>query len=285
VASITDAEAQYFSVASPPCRIAVHERVTDQLFGRIPFVYVDGHALNVAYVSGSGLDAYGSFSTSFPTVDVSELALSHYATVLEVDSAILGHYGNRRDIVKALIGVKVDALLERVRKAFLMNLDAAASANFMTANAGAGGTVLTGEIDALLSLLSPGEDLSKRYLVMHGKALKHLRANNYQNEIYFIQDPELGPLPTIGGVPVLIDNYILTNDPPGDRTSILALYLEPYTGAFGVLPCAHRGREIRVLGPYPREGTDLLTYHVQMQAGATVVNPLSVAKLLSVSTT
>jgi hypothetical protein len=285
VASITEPEAQYFSVASPPCRIAVHERVTDQLFGQIPFVYADGHSLNVPNVLGGGLDAYGEFTASFPTVNQGSADLAHYATVLEVDSVVLGHYGNRRDIVEALIDVKVQALLERVRKQVRIDLSALGGANFITANAGAGGTVLKGEIDALLSLLGAGDDLSRRYLVMHSKALEHLRANNYQGEIYFTKHPELGPLHTIGGVPVLINNRIPTNEAPGDRTHILAVYLEPYTGVFGVLPCRDRGREIRVWGPYPREGTDVLTYQIQMQMGVAAANALAIAKLDSVSTT
>lgn len=291
--TITVQEAAYFSVPAPSCGIVVKSRVHDQLFGLIPFVYIDGDKLKIASVTGAGLESHasmivgtgGSPPATFPTVDLAESPLFHFASILEVDSLVVSHYGNRRDILKALIDVKVASVLELFRKQLVTGTTGGfegllmrGNANKITANGGAGGEVQPGEIESTLSLLSADDNLSNRYLVMHAKALKHLRGGAYQGDISLMQHPDLGNLPVIAQVPVLINNYLPTNE-PGDRTSILAVVLEPLTGLFGVLACAHRGREIRVFGPVPREGTDKLTFHVQMQAGARLAHDQSVAKL------
>jgi len=293
--TISQPEAQLYAVEAPSCGIAVQDRVQDQLFGQIPFVYVDGRALTVAYVSGDGLESHAaqvattgaSPPATFPTVDASEIALSHFTTILEVDSLILTQYGSRRNILRSLIDVKVASIIELFRETIVTStgppvegLLTTGEANKVTANGGAGGAVQAGEVEEMLSLLSPGDNLSNRYLVMNAKALTHLRAGAYQNEVYFLSHPLLGPVPTIGGVPVLVDDHFPTDEgASNDQTSIVGVVLEADTGYFGVLPCGRRGSEVTVVGPTPLEGTDTVAFKIWMDAGAGTANSRAVAKL------
>ena len=300
MATITTTEAAYFSEPTPACGVLLSRRVHDQLFGKIPFVYIDGHQLDIANADADGLRAHASVigttgaspAASLPLLELATIPLSHFATILEVDSLLLSRYGNRQDVLRALLDVKVASLLDLFRYT-IVNGDSAVAGEFdgllkladtfltqTRANGGAGGAVQAGEIERMLSILRPQHGFANRYLVMHSEAFKHLRAGAYQNDVFFTQDATLGLLPTIGGAKVLIDNHLpLTEGPSTDWTSILGVVLEARSGVYGALPCVRRGGEVEVLGPVARESTETLTLALQMPAGVGAGNKGAIAKL------
>ena len=81
-------------------------------------------------------------------------------------------------------------------------------------------------------------------------------ANRFQ-KIFYIT------LPSIAGVPVLIDNFLPTNeDPAAAGTSIYAVTLGEDVGLCGIYPSAHEGAEIQIRGPIVKESTDTMWFHI-----------------------
>lgn len=301
--STTKTEAGYFSNAAKACGVALSARIQDQVFGLLPFKYIEGHQLDIAKVDASGISGYatvipdtgGSPALTFPDVGTFQIPLTHFAAILEVDSLVVDQYGSHRDILRPLIDIKVAAIVDLFRNR-LVNGEGAAGefsglvelastyANTVGADGDAanGGPVQAGEIEAMLAMLAPQHGLKNRYLVMNSQTLNSLRSGAYQNDVYFIEHPQEGPLPAIAGVPVLVNNHIRMDQIKGasaNLTSIFGIILEPDTGVFGILPCTNRGQEVRVLGPFLKEGSEILTFHLQMQAGVGLGNEDTVAAL------
>ena len=147
-----------------------------------------------------------------------------------------------------------------------------------------GGTVAKGEMEDLLALIKPRKPDGSTYFVMHSKAFMHLLKNNY-DYVEYSDHPTLGSVPAFAGVPVLIDEFIPTNEVQGassDCTSIYATRLGKDVGLCGIYPAVDEQQPIQVRGPVVKEGSDAQWYHVSWNAGIAVYNTCSIARMFGV---
>ena len=307
MSSITTTQAAQLSVASIPGRYYLDQRPTDQLYDILPFIAIEGHelVLNIVDASGSTLPGMADFAdaetaggaivTTMPTITTRTSPLKRVSAEMPVDSIIPGKYGSHRDIVAGLLNLKVEAVRDHVRYLIVrgdssVNVDefdglakiAADNSQEITANAGAGGTVAAGELEKLLTYVNPRPSNENVFFVMHAKAYEHLVRNNY-TDFEFMETPVLGRLPAFAGVPVLINNYIPTDeDPTSAGTSIYAVCIGEDEGLCGIFPSSSEGGEIQIRGPIVKESTDTMWYHVSWDVGLAVYNAGAVARLKQV---
>lgn len=317
MSSITNAEAADFSVGAIPGKYFLDKRPTSQLFRLLPFVPISGHALTFQGVKAGegplalpwlGLNFAGTsdgadpLDSDVPAPMGVTFEIKRLGAEIQMDGLVSTIYGSVNDIVHELIRVKVEAVRDLFKTLVIRgdpstNADEFGGLKWMTgpggpftmlapvpqtiqANAGAGGTVLAGEIESLLSLINPRLGPDSCYLVMHAKAYEHLRRHNYPDVEYFL-DPDLGPVPTISGVSVLIDNYIPTNETymAKTTTSVYAVVIGEDQGLCGIYPAANEHNDIQVRGPYVKEARDREYYHVTWDVGLACFNSGAVARL------
>jgi hypothetical protein len=307
MASITTTQAAGLSIGSIPGRYYLDKRPTDQLYDILPFIPIEGHelVLNVIDATGSTLPgladladaeaAGAAIDATMPTIATRTFPLKRISAEMPVDSIIPGKYGSHRDIVQGLLNLKVEAVRDHCRTLIARGDSSVNAEEFdglaklaalysqeVTANNGAGGTALKGEIEKLLTLLNPRPTNQNVYLVMHAKAYEHLVRNNY-TDFEYVEHAVLGQLPSFAGVPVLIDNFIPTNEAPTSTgTSIYAVMLGENVGLCGIYPAAVQGGEIQVRGPVVKESTDTMWYHVSWDVGLALYNKGGIARLKQV---
>lgn len=302
MASITLNEALKFSNSAIGERVSFDTPVLSQLPLLLDFEYVEGGSTyDINLADGSALASHavaGSGSappTTLPTISTRQNAMTYFASLLEVDSLILGHYGNHRDILRSLLTVKATAVLHSFFSAIFDGADGMSgtfkglhktaddNSNVVEADNGAadGGAVQVGELEETAALLSASAgDLRNRYFVMHTDAYAHLYRGAYQGQIQFTKGP-LGMTPVVSGVPILLDNFIRTDRSHGVGVNLTTIYavILGRAGITGVMPCASRGKEVRVRGPLLKEATDTEFYQLSMGAGLAYYNVDGVAML------
>lgn len=304
MSSITASEAGFFSGPYIPNRYYYDCRPTDQLFKILPFEPIAGKELQINRVDAStdGLRLFagsvapgGSLQSGMPTVSTRTYEITRIAAEMPVDSSLLPKFGSQNDLLGALIQLKVNAVRDQF-KWLMINGDSGTSGQFdglgvMTTTSsnvfGAdddnanGGTVLKGEIEELIAYLNPRDTEWNSYLVMHANAYMHLLKNNYTDTEYFAH-PVLGTVPAIAGVPVVIDNFIPTDETKGtssDLTSIYAVMVGKDVGLCGIYSAADEGQPIQVRGPVVKETADTQWYHVSWNVGLGLYNNCAAARM------
>ncbi len=305
MATITSVEAGYFSGPFIPDRYYYDCRPTDQLFDILEFEPIAGKEIQLNTVSAgtTGLSAYaaavadgGSLNGTIPSIATRTHALKRIAAEMPVDSALLSKYGSQNDLLGALIQLKVNAVRDEYKRLLIdgdsganpeefdgLKVLATSFSNTMGADANDpnAGTVLKGEIEELIAFLNPRKSGWNAYLVMHAKAYMHLLKNNYTDTEYF-NHPVLGTVPSIAGVPIVLDNFISlaeTKGTSGTATSIYAVMVGKETGLCGIYAAADEGQPIQVRGPVVKDGTDTQWYHVAWNAGLAIYNSCAVARM------
>jgi hypothetical protein len=308
MSSITTTQAAYLSVPDVAPSYVLDQRPTDQLFEVLPFKPIAGHELSLSTVDASsqGLSALAdaeaagaSIVSTMPTITERTFALKRISAEMPVDSMIPGLYGGHRDIVQALLQLKVNAVRDHFKLLLIQGDTSSATEEFnglkklassysqeFGANGTAtdGGTVQAGEIEELLNMLNPRPRTNNVYLVMHAKAYKHLVKNNYA-DVEFVQHALLGTVPVIAGAPVLVDNFISIAETQGasnDCTSIYAVVLGDEVGLVGIYPASAVGQPIQVRGPVVKESTDTMWFHVSWDVGLACYGKGAVARLYGV---
>ena len=304
MSSITTAQAESFSIGSIPGRYYLDQRPTDQLYDILPFVPIEGHelVLNVVDATGATLPGLADFAdaetagaaidSTMPTITTRTFALKRVSAEMPVDSVIPGRYGSHRDILQGLLNLKVEAVRDHCRYLIARGDSSVNAEEFdglarlasvysqeVTANNGAGGTVLAGELEQLLTLLNPRPTNENVYFVMHALAYEHLVRNNY-TDFEFVNHALLGQIPSFAGIPVLIDNYLPVDEAPTSTgTSIYAVCIGEDMGLCGIFPSAVQGGEIQVRGPVVKESTDTMWYHVSWDVALACYNTGAIARL------
>lgn len=308
MASISTSEAALLSAPDIAGSYVLDKRTTDQLFEVLPFKPIAGHELrlNAVDASSSGLaaladaEAAGAVIVStMPAITERLFALKRISAEMPVSSIIPGVYGTHRDIVQALLQLKVNAVRDHFKLLLIQGDSSVASEEFdglkklatsysqqfgANSSAANGGTVLAGEVQELLNMLNPRPRTSNVYLVMHAKAYKHLVKNNY-TDVEFVQHALLGTVPCIAGAPVLIDNFISIAETQGtsnDCTSVYGVVLGDEVGLCGIYPASAVGQPIQVRGPVVKESTDTMWFHVSWDVGLACYGQGAVARLYGV---
>lgn len=291
---------------------AVAELVLDKApqndFQRIlPFVPVDGYELKLAGVEAGGTLASfagietegGTLASAVPTLTNRTFPMARIAAVLEVFTITQDKYSNANDILQTLLDLKSRAVRDLFCEKYYTG-DSATTGEFdgvnklatscsqeIGANAGAadGGTVKKGELEKLRGMVQVARPGVEVVLVMHARAYQHLLAVNY-SDVEFVNHPILGLLPTLAGVPIVVDNYIATNETQGAGTNLTSIYcfaLGRGVGVTGIVPLSVVGGEIRVRGPVTSETAGKMTYHVSWDVGIAVWNKGGFARMKGVA--
>ena len=308
MASISSSEAGLFSGPFIPDQYFYDCRPTDQLFDILEFEPIAGKEvqLNVVSAAGSGLAglagavaAGGPLNSTMPTITNRTHELKRIAAEMPVDSELLAKYGSQNYLLGALLQVKVNAVRDEYKRLLIagdssvtaaefdgLTKLATDAANIMGAdgNNANGGTVEKGEVEFLAAFLNPRKADWNAYLVMHAKAYMHLLKNNYTDTEYFAH-PVLGTVPSIAGVPIVLDNFISLAETRGTSTtttSIYAVMVGKNKGICGIYAAADEGQPIQVRGPVVKDGTDTQWYHVSWNVGLALYNNCAVARMYGV---
>jgi len=300
--SISTIDAAAFSASAIPGRCYYDQRPTCQLYELLPFIPIQGHELRINVAPSSALgtfadaeDAGGALAQNWPSLTTRSFELVRISAELPVDGIITGVYGADNALLDTLVRIKVEAVRDRFKVMLfagdpsinaaeclgLRRLVETVTLLSVRANSGAGGTVLAGEVEALLALISTRWAGSDLYLVMHAKAYRHLLRHNYR-EVEFGRHSQLGWIPVISGVPVLIDNFIPTNVNVGfgeNTTSIYAVILGENHGLCGIHPAANPGGDILVRGPSIKSTSDAEWFHASWDVGIALYNGGALARL------
>jgi len=236
-------------------------------------------------------------STSLPAFSVLEGKMAHLAAILEADSVLGDQCGSGSRLLRHLVKLKTLAVLSRWQKLLVTGDSATAGefdglkkltdvgANFFEAGTFGGipDKVNPGEMERCAAMLSSRGNLDNRYFVMNVAAFGHLAQNYYGGQIRMQDHPLLGTLPVISGVPVLLDNWIPTNEGVGNNeTRIYAVLIGPPAGLVGLIPKARIGREVQVRTRSLVEGTDRQIFKVSFVAGLLAMDPDAVACITKV---
>jgi len=300
------------SVLKDLAQTAVAELVLDKAptndFQRIlPFVPIDGYELKLATVDASttlaghaGVETEGgSLTASVPSLGSRTHVLSRLSAILEVFTITQDKYNNVTDILQTLIDLKVRAVRDLFCAKFYsadstvsgefdgINKLATTFTQFFAANNNSadGGTVKKGELEKLRAVVQVSKPGAEIVFVMHARAYQHLLAVNY-SDVEFVNHPVLGLLPTLAGVPIVIDNYIPTNESLGSGTNLTSIYclaLGRGVGVTGIVPAGAVGGEIRVRGPVTNETTGKMSYHVSWDVGIAAWNKGALARMTGVA--
>jgi len=304
--SITIPEARGLSVPDVAERYHYRERVTDQLFEVLPMEPIRGHVKRVNMVQADSLHTHATVvgangdpvPATLPALSAEESVVSHFAARLEIDSAVVDRYSTHRDILRAQIEVKVAAVLSLFQLKLIEGntanagefngIDKLAEPYTVEAVNGNvnGGEVQPGEIEKVIAEVSSRGGVQGRYLVMRTSAFHHLHRNHYSRQIFVIQHPRLGPLPSVSGVPILLDDFIPGDQTKGSGTNLTTIYavnLGKPNGLCGIFPAGNAGREVLVRGPMTREGTDKMYFEISGQFGLTMYQAPAAARLQGVS--
>jgi len=301
MSSITPTQAGLFSGPFIPNRYYYDCRPTDQFFDILDFHPIAGKELqlNVIGASSTGLASYaaavaagGALAGTMPTIDSRTYELKRIAAELPIDSSLLGIYGSQNDLLQALLSMMAAAIRDKAKSLLVVGDSASNSAEFdgmsvmatafgntLTASGG-GGVVDAGQIEELLAMLNPRKTDGSTYLVMHAKAYMQLLKHNYT--VTEINDQGLS---VIAGAPVLVDNFIPTDEGTGNDTSIYAVIVGKDKGLCGIYAAADEGQPIQVRGPVVKEDADTQWYHVSWNCSLACYNKCSVAQLNGVTTT
>jgi len=282
--------------------VVLDKALTNQLFRILPFVPIEGYELKLAGVDASisleGLADVetegGSLNSTAPTLVSRTFLLSRLSAVLEVNTITQDKYSDKSNVLQTLIDLKSRG----IRDLFCRLLYAGDVANagefdglknhcsvysqLMSASGGAGGTVDRGELEQLRSMVQVDQPAAEVYLVMHAKAYKHLLTVNY-SDVEFVAHPVLGTLPSLGGIPILIDNFISTSEGAGsDETTIYCIALGRGVGLTGITPASLHGEEIRVRGPITSDSAGVMSYQISWDVGIAVWNKGGIAAMSAV---
>jgi len=309
MASITPTQAAGFTGPFIPDRYYYDCRPTDQLFDILGFEPIAGDQIQLNTIDASSLGlsslagavaAGGTLNDTMPSISVRQYSLKRIAAEMPVDSSLLSKYGSQNDLLAALLQVKVNAVRDEFKRLLIRGDSGSdpdefdgliAMANTATnvmgaaGNATDGGTVAKGEISALISFLNPRRSGGNAYLVMHADAYAHLLRNNYTDTEYFAH-PVLGTVPSISGFPVVVDNFVPTDQTKGsgtNLTSIFAVMLGKDVGVCGIYAAADEGQPIQVRGPVVKDGSDTQWYHVSWNVGLANYNQCAVAQMNGVA--
>jgi len=298
MSAITEAETLLLS-RSDVAEVVIDKAPTNQLFRILPFVPIEGHELQIAGVDATAsLSSLAGVETAGSTLDATPVALtsrtyglSRISGILEINTISQDKYSAKNDVLQTLLDLKARGVRDRFCE-LLYAGDVATSGEFdglkelasdygqsVSANAGAGGTVDPGELELLRSKVQVDQPTSEIFFVMHALAYKHLLTVNY-SDVEFVMHPVLGTVPALAGVPVLIDNFIATDEGTGsDETTIYCLALGRGVGLTGITPSGVSGQEIRVRGPITSATQGLMTYHVSWDVGIAIWNRVGIATL------
>jgi hypothetical protein len=300
MATISISAAQGFSNPAILDRLQPIHLPADQLREVLPVWGVSGWKVRLNAAEASDLASYATtvgatgvaVSTSLPAFSVLEGKMAHLAAILEADSVLGDQYGSRSRLLRHLVKLKTLAVLSRWQK-LLVTGDSAnagefdglkkladASSSFLEAGTygGVPNKVNPGEMERCVAMLSSRGNLDNRYFVMNVAAFGHLAQNYYAGQIRMQDHPLFGSLPHISGVPILLDNWIPTNEGVGgNETRIFAVLIGPPAGLVGLVPKARVGREVQVRPPSVVEGTDRQVFKVSFVGGLLAMDPNAVA--------
>ena len=290
--SISVDDAKKFSRADTAGYYTLNKRPTDQFSQLLQLRAVNGHEARFPVAEAADLKSLATtvsvtgqaVSTAMPTFAKHVATVSHFAAVLEVDSAVPTRYGNAANLHRELVKVKVAAVLDRWRS-MLVAGDAVTAGEFdglvelatdasQQISAGANpepNVIAAGNLEDIVTMLDPQGPQSGRYLVMNQDAAAKLWAGAYAGQIAWANHPVIGPTQMVSGVPVLIDNFIPNNLGTAGKTAIFAVLLEGDVRLEGIYPAAHAGREIRVDGPYAKQTQDTLAYTIEFSMGLAAI--------------
>jgi hypothetical protein len=305
MATISISAAQGFSNPAIPDRLQPIHLPADQLRQVLPVWGVSGWKVRLNAAESSDLASFATtvgatgaaVSAALPTFSVLEGKMAHFAAILEADSVLGDAYGSGNRLLRHLVKLKTLAVLSLWQKK-LVSGDSVAAGEFdglkkladMHANSfpagdfgGVPNKVNPGEMERCAALLSSRGNLDNRYFVMNVAAFGHLAQNNYKTQIRMQGHPLLGTVPVISGVPILLDNWIPTNEGVGsNETRIYAVLIGPPAGLVGLVPNARVGREVQVRGPNLVEGTDRQVFTVSFVGGLLAMDPDAAACIKSI---
>ena len=297
--SISIATAQQFSRAAVPGRYVLDGRPQDHFSPLLRARAIDGHEVRVNLVDATSLTSHAttvaatgvSVSASLPAFSTRTGKMAHFSGILETDSLIGTRYGNRANLLRELINIKVGAVLDLWRT-MLIDGDETTSGEFdgltqIATDLGTSftavsnpesGAVMAGNLENLAAVLDAQGAMEHRYFVMNATAFEKIYANYYSGQIEWIDHPVVGRTQAITGVPVLLNDFIPIS---GDTTTIYAVLLDGPGRLEAIFPAAQAGREIRVEGPFLKESSEPEFYRVNFDAGLVALGT-AVAKLEAV---
>jgi len=296
--AVLEANIQFLS-RSDVAEVVIDKAPTNQLFRVLPFVPIDGHELRLAGIDASNslsflatIETEGStLNAAAPVLASRTYSLSRIAGILEINTITQDKYSEKNNVLQTLVDLKARGVRDRFCE-LLYAGDATTSGEFdglqvlardygqmLTADNGSGGTVRPGELELLRSMVQVDQPTAEIYFVMHAIAYKHLLTVSY-SDIEFVMHPVLGSIPALAGVPILIDNFIATDEGVGtDETTIYCVALGRGVGISGITPSGTGGQEIRVRGPITSATEGKMTYHVSWDVGIAAWNKGGVASL------
>jgi len=305
MATISIAAAQGFSNPAIPDRLQPIHLPADQFRQVLPVWGVSGWKVRLNAAESSDLASYATtvgatgtaVSAALPTFSVLEGKMSHLAAILEADSVLGDRYGSGNRLLRHLVKLKTLAVLSLWQKLLiagdstnagefdgLKKLVASGGTSFDAGTyGGVANKVNPGELERCAAMLSSRGNLDNRYFVMNAVAFGHLAQNNYKTQIRMQDHPLLGTVPVISGVPVLLDNWIPTNEGAGsNQTRIYAVLIGPPAGLVGLVPKARVGREVQVRGSNLVEATDRQIFTVSFVGGLLAMDPDAVACIANI---
>jgi len=307
--SITQSQAEYFSQPELAERAYLSCNSVCHILNILDFVPVKGHGLAVVNYATPG--AAGTVDTSQATPPLADGATALSAPVTYPISRIAGEvditeaFRITSSQVRDVLGSQVDGKKRAIRNEFclrfvegsgsngeMLGLRTAVSAN-QTIGPTNGGPLTFALLDDLLELVRPYDEESDRYLLMHYETFKAYRALCYGSGFAppMIEHHDLDLWPAHGDVPIVISNFLPTNEERGSSgattTSVYAFIggsgpREEEAGVVGIYPGTNAKNEILVKGPIQATGVDADYYHVYWDVGVALLRECALARLAGI---
>jgi HK97 family phage major capsid protein len=267
----------------------------DDLFAMVPFMPVNAKAYlynrEATLSEADFLDPYDVVNEGSATFDEVTAKLRIIAGDVDMDKFILSTMSDHNDQLGIQIAQKAKGLGRMFRRS-LINGDSTVNAKSFDGFAkicdsnqvlvaGANGAPLTlGMLDELLDAVKLGADA----LVMRRSTWRAVRAllrsfNGNHAEMIMIRN--FGqPVPAYNGYPVLLNDYIPTNEVQGSSsatTSIYAVRLNEVDGFHGIVGGEAAGIKVEEIGTI--QNKDAVRYRLKWYVSTVLKSTLSLARL------
>ena len=185
MSAVTEADIALLS-RNDVAEVVIDKAPTNQLFRILPFVPVEGHELRLAGIDATmSLSSLAAIETEGSTLDATApiltsrtYTLSRISGILEVNTITQDKYSDKSDILQTLVDLKARGVRDRFCE-LLYAGDQTTSGEFdglkelasdygqnVSANAGGGGTVETGELELLRSKVQVDQPTAEIFFVM-----------------------------------------------------------------------------------------------------------------------
>lgn len=271
----------------------------DELFALLPFMPVNGKAYNynreLTISEGDFLDPYDPINEGAATFTEVTTKLRILAGDVDLDKFLMATQSDAQSQLAIQLASKAKALGRKFRRTLAIGDNGVNAKEFdgvrvltpvaQTLVAGANGAAVTfAMLDELKDMIKNGVDV---FMMRAGtwRAIKALLRAMGGNDATHVMLPNFTrPVPAYDGVPVIINDFLPSNEVQGTATATCSIYglrLNESDGFHAIYGGGSAGIQVEEIGTI--QNKDAMRYRVKWYAGTALKSTQSIARLKGIT--